>query len=274
MHLAAESHVDRSIDGPGEFIQTNVVGTFTLLQAALGFWRTLDATGRDAFRFHHVSTDEVFGSLGPEGYFTETTPYSPNSPYSASKAASDHLVRAWGHTYGLPVVLSNCSNNYGPYHFPEKLIPLVTLNVFERKPIPVYGKGDNVRDWLYVEDHARALQLIAERGKVGESYNVGGNAEKSNLEVGRSICALVDEFEQRPKHRSSERLITFVGDRPGHDLRYAIDAGRLRSELGWAPLETFDSGLRATVRWYLDNSAWWRRIRTGVYRGERLGVVA
>ncbi|HWG05264.1 MAG TPA: dTDP-glucose 4,6-dehydratase [Beijerinckiaceae bacterium] len=274
MHLAAESHVDRSIDGPGEFIQTNVVGTFTLLQAALGFWRTLDATGRDAFRFHHVSTDEVFGSLGPEGYFTETTPYSPNSPYSASKAASDHLVRAWGHTYGLPVVLSNCSNNYGPYHFPEKLIPLVTLNVFERKPIPVYGKGDNVRDWLYVEDHARALQLIAERGKVGESYNVGGNAEKSNLEVVRSICALVDEFEQRPKHRSSERLITFVGDRPGHDLRYAIDAGRLRSELGWAPLETFDSGLRATVRWYLDNSAWWRRIRTGVYRGERLGVVA
>jgi dTDP-glucose 4,6-dehydratase len=274
MHLAAESHVDRSIDGPGEFIETNVVGTFTLLQAALFYWRTLDKAAAEAFRFHHVSTDEVFGSLGAEGHFTETTPYRPNSPYSASKAASDHLVRAWGHTYGLPVLLSNCSNNYGPYHFPEKLIPLVTLNALEGKPIPVYGRGDNVRDWLYVEDHARALQTVAERGRVGESYNVGGDAEKTNLEVVRSICALIDEFDLRPAPRSSERLIRFVEDRPAHDRRYAIDASRLRTELGWSPRETFESGLRATVRWYLDNSAWWQRIRTRIYRGERLGVVA
>jgi dTDP-glucose 4,6-dehydratase len=274
MHLAAESHVDRSIDGPGEFIQTNVVGTFTLLQAALGYWRTLDDKAKEAFRFHHVSTDEVFGSLEADGYFTETTAYSPNSPYSASKAASDHLVRAWGHTYGLPVVLSNCSNNYGPYHFPEKLIPLVTLNALEGKPIPVYGKGENVRDWLYVEDHARALQIIAERGRVGESYNVGGGAEKTNLEVVRAICASIDEFTPEPAQGSSARLITFVADRPGHDLRYAIDATRLRTQLGWTPRETFDTGLHATVRWYLDNRTWWQRIRAGVYRGERLGVVA
>jgi dTDP-glucose 4,6-dehydratase len=274
MHLAAESHVDRSIDGPGEFIQTNVVGTFTLLQAALGYWRTLDDKAKEAFRFHHVSTDEVFGSLEADGYFTETTAYSPNSPYSASKAASDHLVRAWGCTYGLPVVLSNCSNNYGPYHFPEKLIPLVTLNALEGKPIPVYGKGENVRDWLYVEDHARALQIIAERGRVGESYNVGGGAEKTNLEVVRAICAATDQFAPDPAQGSSARLITFVADRPGHDLRYAIDATRLQTELGWKPRETFDTGLHATVRWYLDNHTWWQRIRAGVYRGERLGIAA
>lgn len=274
MHLAAESHVDRSIDGPGDFIQTNVVGTYTLLQAALDHWRSLDECARDAFRFHHVSTDEVFGSLDADGYFTEATPYGPNSPYAASKAAADHLVRAWNATYGLPIVMSNCSNNYGPYHFPEKLVPLATLNALEGKPIPVYGQGDNVRDWVFVEDHARALQIIAERGRVGESYNVGGGAEKTNLEVVRSICALIDEFACDPGHGSSARLITFVTDRPGHDRRYAIDATRLRTELGWAPRETFDSGLRATVRWYVDNSTWWQRIRTGVYRGERLGIVA
>src|SRR4051812_17093575 len=274
MHLAAESHVDRSIDGPGEFIQTNVVGTFTLLQAALSFWRTLKGDERERFRFHHVSTDEVFGSLGREGFFTEQTPYSPNSPYSASKASSDHFVRAWHHTYGLPVVLSNCSNNYGPYHFPEKLIPLVTLNALEGKPVPVYGKGENVRDWLYVEDHARALLMIAERGRVGESYNVGGSAEKTNLEVVRTICALVDEVAPDGGIRPSERLITFVADRPGHDLRYSIDPSKVRNELGWAPSETFESGLRKTVQWFVENETWWSRIRSGLYRGERLGIVA
>jgi dTDP-glucose 4,6-dehydratase len=273
MHLAAESHVDRSIDGPGEFVQTNVVGTFTLLQAALSHWRMLKGEERERFRFHHVSTDEVFGSLGADGFFTEETPYSPNSPYSASKASSDHLVRAWHHTYGLPVVLSNCSNNYGPYHFPEKLIPLVTLNALEGKPVPVYGDGSNVRDWLYVEDHARALQLIAEQGRVGESYNVGGHNERTNIDVARKICALVDEFAPDPKG-SRERLITFVGDRPGHDLRYAIDASKIERDLGWRPRETFETGLRKTVAWYLDNKSWWQRIRSGVYRGERLGVVA
>jgi dTDP-glucose 4,6-dehydratase len=273
MHLAAESHVDRSIDGPGEFIQTNVLGTFTLLQAALSLWRTLKGDERGGFRFHHVSTDEVFGSLGPDGFFTEETPYSPNSPYSASKASSDHLVRAWHHTYGLPVVLSNCSNNYGPYHFPEKLIPLVTLNALEGKPVPVYGDGSNVRDWLYVEDHARALQLIAERGRVGESYNVGGHNERTNVDVVRKICALVDEFVPDPQGLR-ERLITFVGDRPGHDLRYAIDAAKIERDLGWRPSETFETGLRKTVAWYLENRAWWQRIRSGVYRGERLGIVA
>jgi dTDP-glucose 4,6-dehydratase len=274
MHLAAESHVDRSIDGPGEFVQTNVVGTFTLLQAALSHWRMLKGEERERFRFHHVSTDEVFGSLGADGFFTEETPYSPNSPYSASKASSDHLVRAWHHTYGLPVVLSNCSNNYGPYHFPEKLIPLVTLNALEGKPVPVYGDGSNVRDWLYVEDHARALQLIAEQGRVGESYNVGGHNERTNIDVARNICALVDEFAPDPQQGSRERLITFVGDRPGHDLRYAIDASKIERDLGWRPRETFETGLRKTVAWYLDNKSWWQRIRSGVYRGERLGVVA
>jgi dTDP-glucose 4,6-dehydratase len=273
MHLAAESHVDRSIDGPGEFVQTNVVGTFTLLQAALSHWRMLKGEEHERFRFHHVSTDEVFGSLGADGFFTEETPYSPNSPYSASKASSDHLVRAWHHTYGLPVVLSNCSNNYGPYHFPEKLIPLVTLNALEGKPVPVYGDGSNVRDWLYVEDHARALQLIAEQGRVGESYNVGGHNERTNIDVARKICALVDEFAPDPQG-SRERLSTFVGDRPGQDLRYAIDASKIERDLGWRPRETFETGLRKTVAWYLDNKSWWQRIRSGVYRGERLGVVA
>ncbi|HEX8166650.1 MAG TPA: dTDP-glucose 4,6-dehydratase [Beijerinckiaceae bacterium] len=274
MHLAAESHVDRSIDGPGQFIQTNVVGTFSLLQAALEHWRTLSGAARDEFRFHHVSTDEVFGSLGPDGFFTETTPYRPNSPYSASKAASDHLVRAWHHTYGLPAVLSNCSNNYGPYHFPEKLIPLVILNALEGKPLPVYGQGENVRDWLYVDDHARALVLIAEKGRVGESYNVGGHNEKTNLEVVCTICALMDELAPDARIGPREKLITFVQDRPGHDLRYAIDAAKMRDELGWSPQETFESGLRKTVAWYLANRAWWTRIRSGLYRGERLGVVA
>jgi dTDP-glucose 4,6-dehydratase len=273
MHLAAESHVDRSIDGPGDFIQTNVVGTFTLLQAALSFWRTLNGEERARFRFHHVSTDEVFGSLGRDGFFTEETPYSPNSPYSASKASSDHFVRAWYHTYGLPVVLSNCSNNYGPYHFPEKLIPLVTLNALEGKPVPVYGDGSNVRDWLYVEDHARALQLIAEQGGVGESYNVGGHNERTNIHVAELICGLVDELAPDTQG-SRARLITFVGDRPGHDLRYAIDASKIERELGWCPQETFETGLRKTVTWFLENTAWWQRIRSGVYRGERLGVVA
>jgi dTDP-glucose 4,6-dehydratase len=274
MHLAAESHVDRSIDGPGEFIQTNVVGTYSMLQAALSYWRALSASGKSAFRFHHISTDEVFGSLGAEGFFTETTPYNPNSPYSASKAASDHLVRAWHHTYGLPVIVSNCSNNYGPYHFPEKLIPLMILNALERRELPVYGKGDNVRDWLYVEDHARALLAIVERGRVGESYNVGGNNEKTNLEVVRAVCALVDELAPTKGEGPRERLIKFVQDRPGHDLRYAIDASKIREELGWTPQETFETGLRKTVQWYLENRAWWERIRSGLYRGERLGVSA
>lgn len=271
MHLAAESHVDRSIDGPSAFIETNVVGTFVLLQEALRYWRELPSSKAERFRFHHISTDEVFGSLGPDGYFAEDTPYRPNSPYSASKAASDHLVRAWHHTYGLPVVVSNCSNNYGPYHFPEKLIPLIILNALEGKPLPVYGKGENVRDWLYVEDHARALLRIAESGITGESYNVGGDCEKSNISVVRQICALVDEFVPDPKG-SRERLITFVRDRPGHDLRYAMAAGKIRRELGWEPLETFDTGLRKTVAWFLANRNWWEPIRAKVYSGERLGV--
>lgn len=273
MHLAAESHVDRSIDGPGEFIQTNVVGTFTLLQECLRYWRETARPRAAAFRFHHVSTDEVFGALGVEGQFTETAPYNPTSPYSASKAASDHLVNAWRHTYGLPVVLSNCSNNYGPYHFPEKLIPLVILNALEGKPIPVYGAGENVRDWLYVEDHARALQLIAEHGASGESYNVGGNCERTNIDVVRAICSLVDELAPEAARGPCESLINFVTDRPGHDLRYAIDTSKIERDLGWRARETFDSGLRKTVQWYLDNPHWWERIRSGIYRGERLGTV-
>ena len=274
MHLAAESHVDRSIDGPAQFIETNVVGTFALLEAALAYWRTLSGPAQENFRFHHISTDEVFGSLGPDGFFTEATSYQPNSPYSASKAASDHLVRAWHHTYGLPVVVSNCSNNYGPYHFPEKLIPLTILNALEGKPLPVYGRGENVRDWLYVDDHARALLQIAERGRVGESYNVGGNNEKTNLEVVRAICALMDEIAPNAAIGPRESLIAFVQDRPGHDHRYAIDAAKMREELGWTPRETFETGLRKTVAWYLANRAWWTRIRSGLYRGERLGIVA
>jgi dTDP-glucose 4,6-dehydratase len=274
MHLAAESHVDRSIDGPGEFIQTNVVGTYTLLQAALGHWQSLSGAEKDAFRFHHISTDEVFGSLGEEGYFTEATAYDPRSPYSASKAASDHLVRAWHHTFGLPTVVSNCSNNYGPYHFPEKLIPLVILNALEGKPLPVYGDGSNVRDWLYVEDHARALALIALEGAVGESYNVGGHNEKTNLEVVQTICTILDEITPDERISPRRNLITFVRDRPGHDQRYAIDPTKIGGELGWVPQETFETGLAKTVRWYLENRPWWERIRSGVYRGERLGQVA
>jgi dTDP-glucose 4,6-dehydratase len=272
MHLAAESHVDRSIDGPGEFIQTNVVGTFALLQAALNHWRGLPENGKKRFRFHHISTDEVFGSLGADGLFREDTPYSPNSPYSASKAASDHLVRAWHHTYGLPVVMTNCSNNYGPYHFPEKLIPLTIINALEGKPLPVYGTGENVRDWLHVDDHAEALLLVAEQGRLGQSYNIGGHNELSNIAVVRMICAILDELAPDAAIGPRNKLIAFVTDRPGHDARYAIDAGKIGRELGWKPRHTFEKGLRETVRWYLDNKTWWERVRSGVYRGERLGV--
>lgn len=271
IHLAAESHVDRSIDAPADFIQTNIVGTYVLLQAALEFWRGLDDAARQRFRFHHVSTDEVYGSLGPTGFFTETTPYAPNSPYSASKAASDHLARAWHHTYGLPVLMTNCSNNYGPHQFPEKLMPLVILNGLEGKPLPVYGKGDNVRDWLYVEDHVRALVAVLERGRVGEEYNVGGGSEKTNLEVVRAICVLLDELA--PAGAPHEKLITFVTDRPGHDRRYAIDASKIGRELGWRPAETFASGLRKTVEWYLGNRAWCEAVQQRGYRRERLGLV-
>jgi dTDP-glucose 4,6-dehydratase len=274
MHLAAESHVDRSIDGPGAFIETNVVGTYVLLQCAREHWQKLSLTDQARFRFHHVSTDEVFGSLGQDGLFQETSPYQPNSPYSASKAASDHLARAWHHTFGMPVVVSNCSNNYGPYHFPEKLIPLTILNALEGKPIPVYGDGGNVRDWLYVEDHARALLQIALRGRPGESYNVGGACETTNLEVVRRVCRLMDKMAPDKARGSYARLIVYVTDRPGHDQRYAIDASKIKRELGWEPRETFDTGLCKTVRWYLDNPHWWQRIRSGVYRGERLGTVA
>lgn len=271
MHLAAESHVDRSIDGPAEFVQTNVVGTFVLLQEALRYWRTREVTARDAFRFHHISTDEVFGSLDETGRFTEEHPYDPRSPYSASKASSDHLVRAWHATYGLPILLTNCSNNYGPYHFPEKLIPLVILNALEGKPLPVYGKGENVRDWLYVDDHAEALILVAETGAVGERYNIGGRNQYRNIDVVRRICGLVDELAPDTAIGPRESLINFVADRPGHDLRYAIDATKIERELGWQPQESFETGLYKTVRWYLDNRRWWERVRSGVYRGERLG---
>jgi len=269
-HLAAESHVDRSIDGPGEFIRTNVTGTATLLQAALGYWKTLDAAARAAFRFQHISTDEVYGTLGAEGFFTEKTPYSPHSPYSASKAASDHLVRAWHDTYGLPVLVTNCSNNYGPYHFPEKLIPLVILNCLDGKPLPVYGKGANVRDWLYVDDHAAALLLVNAQGAPGETYNVGGHNERTNLEVVRTICDILDEL--RPAAKPYRDLITFVADRPGHDLRYAIDPAKLMGELGWKPSRTFETGIRETVKWYLDNEWWWGPIHARRYAGERLGT--
>jgi dTDP-glucose 4,6-dehydratase len=274
MHLAAESHVDRSIDGPAQFIETNVVGTFVLLEAARGFWMSLSAEEKQSFRFHHVSSDEVFGSLGLNDTFTELSPYQPNSPYSASKASSDHLVRAWHHTYGLPTVTSNCSNNFGPFHFPEKLIPLTILNALEAKQLPVYGDGKNVRDWLFVEDHARALITIALYGKPGETYNVGGGNERSNIDVVRTVCRILDEVAPNAAIGSHEKLIAFVPDRPGHDLRYAIDATKIRHELGWTPRETFETGLYKTVRWYLDNQDWWQRIRSGVYCGERLGHVA
>ncbi|AVT78975.1 dTDP-glucose 4,6-dehydratase [Rhodopseudomonas palustris] len=272
MHLAAESHVDRSIDGPGDFIQTNIVGTYSLLQAALAHWRSLPPARKSGFRFHHISTDEVFGSLGAEGLFREDTPYQPKSPYSASKAGSDHLVRAWHHTYGLPVVITNCSNNYGPYHFPEKLIPLAIIKALHGEAIPVYGTGANVRDWLHVEDHADALLLAAERGEIGENYNIGGRNERTNLEVVQAICRLLDELAPDAAIGSRAKLISFVTDRPGHDARYAIDASKVERELGWRARYTFDDGLRQTVQWYLDNRTWWERVRSGVYRGERLGV--
>ncbi|TKT77657.1 dTDP-glucose 4,6-dehydratase [Aquamicrobium sp. LC103] len=273
MHLAAESHVDRSIDGPGAFIETNIVGTYRLLNAALAHWRELSPERAERFRFHHISTDEVFGDLPfDEGIFTEETPYAPSSPYSASKAASDHLVRAWHETYGLPVVLSNCSNNYGPYHFPEKLIPLAILNALHEQPLPVYGAGANVRDWLYVEDHARALAQVATRGVVGESYNIGGRAERTNLSVVEAICDILDGKRPRASGKSHRELIVFVTDRPGHDRRYAIDAAKIERELGWRPEETFETGLAHTVDWYLQNEWWWRPIREKTYAGERLGT--
>ncbi|MCO7620829.1 dTDP-glucose 4,6-dehydratase [Pseudomonas guariconensis] len=274
MHLAAESHVDRSIDGPAEFIQTNIVGTYTLLEATRAWWSRLPSQARAAFRFHHISTDEVYGDLhGAHDLFTETTPYAPSSPYSASKAASDHLVRAWHRTYGLPVLVTNCSNNYGPYHFPEKLIPLMILSALAGKPLPVYGDGQQVRDWLYVDDHARALLKVVTEGQVGETYNIGGHNEQKNIDVVHAICALLEELA--PEHPAGVArytdLITFVHDRPGHDLRYAIDASKIERELGWVPEETFESGLRKTVQWYLDNLQWCRHVQDGSYQGERLG---
>ncbi|WP_350447228.1 dTDP-glucose 4,6-dehydratase [Pseudomonas solani] len=277
MHLAAESHVDRSIDGPAEFIQTNIVGTYALLESARAYWMGLDAERKAAFRFHHISTDEVYGDLhGVDDLFTETTPYAPSSPYSASKAASDHLVRAWNRTYGLPVLLTNCSNNYGPYHFPEKLIPLMILNALEGKPLPVYGDGLQVRDWLFVEDHARALVEVVTRGQVGETYNIGGHNEQKNIDVVRGICALLEELAPgKPDGVARfDELITHVKDRPGHDLRYAIDASKIERELGWTPQETFETGLRKTVLWYLDNLEWCRRVQDGSYQRERLGAQA
>jgi dTDP-glucose 4,6-dehydratase len=277
MHLAAESHVDRSIDGPADFIETNIVGTYQLLEASRNYWKDLPEARKAAFRFHHISTDEVYGDLeGPEDLFTETTPYAPSSPYSASKASSDHLVRAWRRTYGLPTVVTNCSNNYGPYHFPEKLIPLVILNALEGKPLPVYGKGNQIRDWLFVEDHARALYKVVTEGKIGETYNIGGHNEKQNIEVVHTICALLDEL--RPLSQTAlgikahKDLITFVQDRPGHDIRYAIDASKIQRELGWSPEETFESGIRKTVIWYLENLNWAQRVQDGSYQRERLGT--
>jgi dTDP-glucose 4,6-dehydratase len=272
MHLAAESHVDRSIVGSRDFIETNIVGTYTLLEVARGHWLGLSDSEKANFRFLHVSTDEVYGSLGPQGFFNESTPYDPSSPYSASKAASDHLAIAWHRTYGLPVLVSNCSNNYGPFHFPEKLIPLVILNALEGKQLPVYGKGANIRDWLYVEDHARALYSILTKGRQGETYNVGGRNERTNFEVVQTICRILDEI--RPDQTPHDRLITFVPDRPGHDLRYAINAGKLEKELGWRAEENFDSGIAKTVSWYLDNEWWWGPIRKKVYGGERIGLLA
>lgn len=278
MHLAAESHVDRSIFGPAEFIRTNITGTYHLLEAARAYWNELGTAGRDRFRFLHVSTDEVYGSLGHEGLFHEDTPYQPSSPYSASKASSDHLVRAWNHTYDLPVLITNCSNNYGPYQFPEKLIPLMILNALERKPLPVYGRGKNIRDWLFVEDHVRALHTVLEKGWPGRTYNIGGGCEKQNIEVVRAICGILDEMAAAGQLQDSgsiasacggagySSLVTFVPDRPGHDFRYAIDATRIREELGWSPRETFETGLKKTVRWYLDHPEWVRRVRTGEYR--------
>jgi len=279
MHLAAESHVDRSIDGPSEFIETNIVGTYTLLEATRQYWQRLSGDKKSDFRFHHISTDEVYGDLdGPDDLFTESTSYAPSSPYSASKAASDHLVRSWLRTYGLPAVVTNCSNNYGPYHFPEKLIPLMILNALEGKPLPIYGNGQQIRDWLYVDDHARALYLVATTGAVGETYNIGGHNEKANIDVVKSLCSLLEELVPGNTYsRASgneagfEGLITYVKDRPGHDVRYAIDASKIERELGWAPQETFESGIRKTVTWYLNNQTWWSRVLDGSYSRERLG---
>ena len=270
-HLAAESHVDRSIDGPGQFIQTNVVGTYTLLAAATSYWRDMESDLKASFRFHHVSTDEVFGELDAHGFFTEESAYDPRSPYSASKAASDHLVRAWHHTYGLPIVITNCSNNYGPNHFPEKLIPLMIIKCLAGEPLPVYGLGNNIRDWLYVDDHVRAIQAVFERGTIGGSYMVGGNSERTNLQVVETICDTLDRFQPREDGQSYRKQIDFVTDRPGHDFRYAIDASKIRDELQWAPLETFDSGMTRTIQWYLQNRKWWQDILDGTYNGERLG---
>jgi len=271
MHLAAESHVDRSIDGPAEFIETNIVGTYTLLEATRQYWLTLPEKSKQSFRFHHISTDEVYGDLeGTTDLFTETTPYEPSSPYSASKAASDHLVRSWLRTYGLPTIITNCSNNYGPYHFPEKLIPLVILNALEGKPLPIYGKGDQIRDWLYVEDHARALVKVVTEGKIGETYNIGGHNEKQNIDVVKTICNILDELV--PQEEKYQKQITFVKDRPGHDMRYAIDASKIAKELDWTPIETFETGLKKTVEWYLANSTWCKRVQDGSYKRERLGA--
>lgn len=279
MHLAAESHVDRSIDGPAAFIKTNIEGTYQLLEAARQYWNTLTQEDKSQFKFHHISTDEVYGDLhGTDDLFTETTPYEPSSPYSASKASSDHLVRAWGRTYGLPIVVTNCSNNYGPYHFPEKLIPLIILNCLAGKPLPVYGKGNQIRDWLFVEDHARALWTVFTKAKVGETYNIGGHNERQNIEVVKTICAILDEVYPTSTNvnasslKQYEELITFVADRPGHDLRYAIDASKIKRDLGWVPQETFESGIRKTVEWYLNNKAWWQDILDGKYQLERLGL--
>ncbi len=275
MHLAAESHVDRSITGPADFIQTNIVGTYVMLEVARSYWNELDVEKKAGFRFHHISTDEVYGSLGKEGFFTEVSNYDPSSPYSASKASSDHLVRAWFRTYGLPVIVTNCSNNYGPYQFPEKLIPLMILNALEGKPLPVYGKGNQIRDWLYVEDHARALHKVVTEGEPGETYNIGGNNEKTNLEVVTALCRILDELH--PQHpigiQRYESLITYVADRPGHDLRYAIDATKIEQVLGWTPDETFDTGIRKTVEWYLANSEWCRHVQDESYQRERLGLL-
>ncbi|MCI3880023.1 dTDP-glucose 4,6-dehydratase [Acinetobacter higginsii] len=275
MHLAAESHVDRSIDGPAEFITTNIVGTYTLLEVTRKYWLQLDEEKKASFKFHHISTDEVYGDLeGTTDLFTETTSYAPSSPYSASKASSDHLVRAWHRTYDLPTVVTNCSNNYGPYHFPEKLIPLVILNALDGKALPIYGKGDQIRDWLYVEDHAKALYKVVTEGKVGETYNIGGHNEKQNIEVVKTICEILDELKPQNNHQSYETLITFVKDRPGHDLRYAIDAAKIAKDIGWKPEETFETGIRKTVEWYLNNLEWCRRVQDGSYQRERLGVSA
>lgn len=271
MHLAAESHVDRSINGPSVFIETNFVGTFNMLDAALNYWRRLSPQRAKNFKFIHISTDEVFGSLDKTGGFHEDSPYAPNSPYAASKAGADHLVRAWGHTYGLPVIITNCSNNYGPYQFPEKLIPLIVISAIEGKSLPVYGRGENVRDWLYVEDHAAALMSVVRDGVAGQSYNIGGNNEWCNIDVVHAICDLMNEF--CPRNNNYRDLITFVTDRPGHDFRYAIDSQKIQKELGWKPKESFDTGLRKTVKWYLENKSWWEAVCSGSYRGERLGVI-